>query len=246
MHLDEAQVQGLLHGELAPAYEVAAREHLEQCDVCRDGVAAAAREEAEVFALLGAVDHPAPVIEAQAIARRAGAPSARRLPWAAGIVVALGVAGVAYAAPGSPLPRLVSALSAWVRPKPEPARPAAPPSPAPSAVAGVAFVPGERLLIVFTSSQSEGAAHVRLTDSAQVVVRAPSGAATFSTDTDRLVIDNRGSAGTFEIQVPRAAPRVEIVVDDTRRLLIERGVLVSNAAVAVDSVYTIPLAGEPR
>jgi hypothetical protein len=247
MHLDETQVQGLLHGELAPAGEMAAREHLERCDACRERVSAAAREEAEVFALLGAVDHPVPEIGAQAIARRAGAPSAVRLPWAAGIVVALGIAGVAYAAPGSPLPRFVRALTGWVRPKAEPAtRPVTPASAAPAAVAGVAFVPGERLLIVFTSSQSEGAAHVRLTDSAVVVVRAPSAAATFSSDADRLVIDNRGGAGTFDIRIPRAAPRVEILVDGTRRFLVERGVVASSPAVAVDAAYTIPLVDQQR
>jgi len=243
MHLDETQIQRLLHGELARAGELAAHEHLERCDACRERVSAAEREEAEVFALLGAVDHRVPAIGAQAIAVRARARGNRRLPWAAGIVVTLGIAGVAYAAPGSPLPRLVSALTAWVQPKPElSARPAPPPSAPASTVAGVAVVPGDRLLIVFTSSQVEGAAHVRLTDSAEVVVRAPSGAATFSSDTNRLVIDNRDGVGSFEIRIPRASPRVEILVDGAPRFLVERGVVASDPAVAVDTPYAISLA----
>jgi hypothetical protein len=240
MHLDETQVQGLLHGELGPAGEIPAREHLEGCEVCRERVTAAAREEADVFALLAAVDHPVPVIGTQAIEGRARAASPRRLRWAAGVVVTLGIAGAAYAAPGSPFPRLVSAFAAWVRPAPDAAQRPAVPLPA-AAPSGVAVVPGDRLLIVFTSSQIEGTARVRLTDSAELVVQAPNGAGTFSLDTDRLVIDNRGGASTFEIQVPRATPRVEILVDGARRLLIERGTVASNAILPVNAVYTIPL-----
>lgn len=242
MHLDEAQVQQLLHGELARVDEIAAREHLAGCTVCRDRVAVAAREEADVFALLGAVDHPAPVIAVSAIEARGRAPDARRLKWAAGVVLALGIAGAAYAAPGSPLPRLLGTVTGWMRPDPELADTRSSVSPPGAAsVAGVAIAPGERLVIVFTSSQTEGDARVRLTDSAEVVVRAPSGAATFSSDADRLVIDNRGGTGTFEIQIPRAAPRVEILVDGTRRFLKEDDRITADELPGAQGRYAIRL-----
>ena len=122
-----------------------------------------------------------------------------------------------------------------------------PPSPSPApAVAGVPIAPGQRLIIAFTSSQAEGDAHVRLTDGAEVVVRAPSGAATFSSDADRLVIDNRGGTGTFEIQIPRTAPRVEIVVDRTRRFLKEADRVTASEGPAAPGVYAIPLSPELR
>jgi hypothetical protein len=218
MHLDEAQVQRVLHGELEHASEITAREHLTACVVCRDRVTAAAREEADVIALLGAIDHPLPAITAGTIERRARVPESRRLKWAAGIALALGIAGAAYAAPGSPLPQLVGILTGWLQGGRDVTQ--APSSPSPGRapdVAGVAVAPGPRLAVVFTSPQSEGAAHVRLTDGAEVVVRAPSGAATFASDADRLVVDNVGGAGTFEIQIPRTAAHVEILVDGDRR-----------------------------
>lgn len=244
MHLDEAQVQQVLHGELARAGEIAAREHLAVCVDCRDRVAAAAREEADVFALLSAIDHPVPPIEARAIERRAHTSDVHRMKWAAGVVLALGIAGAAYAAPGSPLPSLMRVLTGWVRPQPE--LPQTPSSPSPSRasdMAGVAFAPGQRLVIGFTSTQAEGEVRVRLTDSPNLVVRAPSGAATFSSDADRLVIDNRRGTATFEIQIPRTVPRVEIVVDGMRRFLKEGDRITANEPGA-PGLYVIPLSGE--
>jgi hypothetical protein len=82
---------------------------------------------------------------------------------------------------------------------------------------------------------------VWLTDSAQVVVRAPGGAATFSSDADRLVIDNRGGTGTFEIQIPRTAPRVEILVDQIRRFLKEADRITANELPGAQGLYAIPL-----
>lgn len=246
MHLDDAQVQRLLHGELARVSETAAREHLAGCAVCRERVEVAAQEEAEVFALLGAVDHPVPTIGAGTVELRARTPNGRGLKWAAGIALALGIAGAAYAAPGSPLPGWVSVLTGWMRPEPELAQSPSSPPPLPvSDVAGVAVAPGQRLVIAFTSSQAEGSAHVRLTDGAEVVVRAPSGAATFSSDADRLVIDNQGGTGTFEIQIPRSAPRVEILVDRARRFLKDADRITTNELPGTAGMYAIPLSRTP-
>ena len=110
-------------------------------------------------------------------------------------------------------------------------------------MAGVAFAPGQRFVIVFTSSETEGEAHVRLTDGLELVVRAPSGAATFSSDADRLVIDNRRGTATFEIQIPRTAPRVEILVDGMRRFVKDGDRITANEPGA-PGLYVIPLSAE--
>jgi hypothetical protein len=245
MHLDEAQLQRLLHGELTQPSEIAAREHLVGCAVCRDRVAAAAQEETDVFALLGAVDHPVPAIGPGAIELRARAPDAGRLKWAAGIVLALGIAGIAYAAPGSPLPGWVSGLTTWMRPSPGRAPTAPDPSPAPAPAAGVAIIPGEHLFIVFTAPQAGARASVRLTDGAEVVVRAPSGAATFSSEADRLVIDSRAGAAVFDIQIPRSALHVEILVDGSRRFVKQRDRITPIELLAAQGTYAIPLSSRP-
>lgn len=232
MHLDEEQLQRLLDGELADSEEASARAHIAQCADCRRRAADAEREEDEVDALLGQLDGPAPSLDAESVAARARARDSGWMRRAAAVLLAVGIAGAAYAVPGSPLPALVQAVVTWIgggpdvpRKTPEPER--APHAGSPDAsVAGIAVDPGERLLILFTSSQAEGEARVTLTDGALVTVRAPIGAATFSSDVDRLVIDNHGSAATFEIQIPRTAPLVEIRAKGDR-LFVKEGARVT-------------------
>lgn len=227
MHLDEEQIRRLVHGELAPPMEASARAHLTGCAGCRGRVAVARRAEDEVHALLRHLDHAPPRIDAHAVVARASAHRFGWTRWAAGIVLALGVAGAAYAAPGSPLPAWVQAVAQWMG-----GGPAQSPDPE-GGVAGIAVAPGRELLILFTSFQTEGQAQVSLTDGVEVVVRASSGAAVFTSGVDRLVIDNGGSTATFGIEIPRAAPRVEIRVGDARVFLKEGS--------RVRGPYVIPL-----
>src|SRR5262245_44329968 len=130
-HLDEERVQRLLGGELPAPAEAAAREHLAVCEDCSRRVAEAKHEEDEVSALLRAVDDPRPAVSADAVAARASAHSWFWGRWAAVLLIALGLAGGAYALPGSPLPALVQAVVAWIggAPSPEPSPP--PPAEAP-------------------------------------------------------------------------------------------------------------------
>jgi len=238
MHLDEDRLQRLRHGELSPAMETAARQHVAECAECRGRVAAAERDETEVFGLLRELDHPTPQIDAETVAARARGRGHGRgvsaMRWAAGIVLVLGLAGAAYAAPGSPLPTWVETVVEWASGRPDRA-----PAPSPG-VAGIAVAPGPRLVIVFTAPQATGQAQVSLTDGADVVVRVLSGAATFTTDVDRLVIDNQGSA-TFEIQIPRTAPRVEIRVGGQRVFLKERSRVTTDTVTDMGGPYVLPL-----
>lgn len=228
MHIDEEQVQRLLHGELKPPAEASVREHLAGCADCNGRVAEVEREEEEVFALLRHVDHPPPRIDADAIAARArgrdvgwgrGGGVGR---WAAGILLTLGFAGAVYALPGSPLRGWVQAIVQRTegRPDPSPSTPV-PTQAADAGVAGIAVAPGRELVILFTSHQVAGHAMVSLTNDPEVIVRALTGAASFTSDVDRLVIDNPSSSATFDIQIPHAAPRVEIRVGGDRIFLKE-------------------------
>ncbi len=244
MHLDEEQLQRLLHGELGRPGDASAREHLAACADCRRRLALAEREEANVHALLRAVDDPAPSIDAGAVATRAREPDWGWARRAAGVILALGVAGAVYAAPGSPLPAWVKAVVGWVggREGPSTSVPPSVDSPDPR-VAGIAVAPGRELVILFTARQTVGLARISLTDGAEVVVRAPIGAATYTSDQARLVIDNAASSATFEIEIPHAAPLVEIRVDG-QRVFLKAGPRVTTGGYvdAPPGPYLLPLA----
>lgn len=225
MHLDEDQVQRLLHGELSPPAERSAREHIAGCDDCRRRLSAAEREENEVHALLRVVDYAPPEIRAETITARAQAADpaarARDAAWprlAAGFLLVVGIAGVAYAVPGSPVRAWVHEIVQRMGVRPEPSGASRGPGGSP-AVSGIAVLPERRLLILFKSDQAEGGARVSLTDDPEVRVEAPVGAATFASGADRLLIDNEGSSATFEIRIPRSATWVEIRVGGDRVFL---------------------------
>src|SRR5262245_32665007 len=178
--------------------------------------------------LLQRLDHPAPPISAQAIIDRAELESDRdrglddtpRMRWAAGFLVALGiVAAVAYAIPGSPVRAWVAAVQTWVGHRTSAAP--APTAPHDVGLAGISVPPGDAFVIEFTSPQSGGEVTIALTDDAEIGARARNGSATFSSDPDRLVIDNHGSSTTYEVRIPRGAPRVEVRLGETSLYLKE-------------------------
>ncbi len=244
MHLDEEQVQRLLDGELAPSAALSAREHLAVCSDCGRRVAEAAKEEQQMQVLLRHLDDPLPRVAAEAITAKVPGHDFGRMRWAAGILVSLGIAGAAYTAPGSPFPAWIDGAVQWMRGDSHSAAPVPAPLPATDPVpdvAGIAVVPGRELVIVFSSQQFEGQAQVSLTDGAEVVVRAPIGAATFTSDMNRLVIDNQGSAATFDIQIPRTAPRVEIRVDGILVFLKEGARVTTSKSTEPRGPYVLPL-----
>jgi hypothetical protein len=226
----------------------------------------------EIAQHLQSLDQPAPAVtlaelKAQArqpeVAERASegrVARARPRPYrwmrrAAAVLVALGLLRGAYAMPGSPLPKWVASVVERVTkperpaptPDPTPEPPAeAPAPPAPAAgMSGIAVAPGPSLLILFQKPAGEGEIQVSLVDGAEVEVRAPSGAATFTSGADRILIDHPTSAAVFEISIPRAAPRVEIQVDG-RRLFLKEGAAVTTATPAGSGAnYVLPLISSP-
>lgn len=241
MHLDDERVQRLLHGELGSPGEARAREHLAECPECREWVTQAEQEEAWVLDRLRRLDHAPPRVRVEIVS-----PVRRRAPaWgrlAAGIMLAAAVAGVAYAAPGSPLAGVLHRVVEWVG---GPAAATAPASAIERPQAGVAVPPGERLTIVFATEQSDGIAIVSLSDGAEVEVRALGGTTTFSSDVDRLSIRHRGPSPRFEIAIPRAAPSVEIRAGDRRVFLKKGSSVLTESERDGEGRYPVPLTRSP-
>ena len=240
MHLDAETIQRVLHGELVAPASARATAHLSTCASCRADVARARADEEEIFALLGTIDHP----RRPADVRRVHEDARRRrwtLPqrWAAGFIMAVGLAGAAYAVPSSPLRRWIEGL---LRPSPAAhvAR-ATPQAPAAPDLAGVSIAPGSSALVVFLATQSAGEARVVLADIVDIEVRGPAGGARFAAGEGRLTIDNTGAAMNYDIRIPRAAARVEIQVAGVRVWLKNGRQVLTDYSPGADGLTRIPL-----
>jgi hypothetical protein len=226
MHLDEEQLQRFLHRELDADVRRSAAEHLATCVECRDRLFELERDQKEVHRLLARVDSPPPEVTAHQIAARARGSDPAWGKWAAGILLAAALAGGAYAMPGSPLREWAREAREWIGGTEPPPRPLAPPMPV---MAGLAVPAGDRLFILFGRSQPRSRVRVSIGDWTEVRVRGPSGGATFGSEADTLRVDNRDSTGTFEVEIPRQAPRVEIRVMD-RRIFLKDGARIEPAS----------------
>ncbi len=182
-----------------------------------DDAASVERDEREVFALLQSLDEPArPVRVGAVIARARGESRTARYRLAASILLTVTAAGVAYAMPGLPVKEWIHSMMARVTREAPAARQAVQ---VPGATSGIAVAPGERFVIRFAAASPNGEALVSFTDDSTISVRAALGGATFTSESDRLVIEPRGSAISVEIAIPRSAPRVEIQVAGERVFL---------------------------
>jgi hypothetical protein len=213
MHLNDEQIQRLMHGELDADSRAAVSRHVAECSDCARALADARREEAAIFDLLGAVDHDAPVVDAATVA---GSERGRGAVWgrrAAVIVFVAALGGAAYAIPGSPLPRLVRQLAAVMTgQRAESPAPGDVSTPASPVTSGIAVPAGDPLLISFSAAQDSGGAVVWLTDDSMARVRVIGGKATFTTDAGTLAIANAGSRADYEIELPRGVSRARIRV----------------------------------
>jgi hypothetical protein len=246
MHLDDERVQRLLHGELEPAGERLARQHLAGCADCRTLVDGARGEERRVFDLLRELDHPLPDPDPRVILASGARPRPRlRLRtgwerWAAGLLLVAAAGGVAYAAPGSPLPGALDRLVAMFAPTQS--QPSAHTTVSDTAApdAGIAVTPGDRLTIRFMAERDSAFATLSLTDGDEVVVRAVEGTATFSSDVERLSIRSAGRA-RFEILIPRSAPSVEVLAGDAPVFRKRASEVVTEARPGADGRYSLAL-----
>ncbi|HET9251061.1 MAG TPA: zf-HC2 domain-containing protein [Candidatus Eisenbacteria bacterium] len=226
-HLDDGRIQALLDGEVPPGEAASARAHAAGCPECSRRLEDAGEEGRLVSALLARLDSPTPRVEVgDIVASAAGTPSREvrdRRPWsrwAAAVLLALGVGGVAYAIPGSPVRQWVDDLIPkvfvrWARPG---AGPSGTDNPSAS-LGGIAVKPGPTFLISFPRA-SGGVARISLGDGELVVVRAPAGAASYESAHNRLVV-HAAAPAIFEIEIPRSATRLEIRVAGARIFLKE-------------------------
>jgi hypothetical protein len=245
MHLDQEQIERLLHGELTAPMQNALHEHMTRCAACRSRVVQAEQEQAQLNDLLRHLDHSLAPPDAAAMVATARTASAR-LPapdatsaqtwtrWAAGLALTVGIAGAVYAAPG-----WLARLNARNNTPDPPA--AAPPVEPQQDAGGLIVTPGIRLSIQFEHEQLEGSALVALTDGRDVVVRVLEGSASFESDEHRLSISNRGSQARFEILLPRTAPWLEIRAG-ARRLFLKEGARIDALAPLDHGRYTLRLA----
>jgi hypothetical protein len=243
-HLDAEQIERLLDGETLATTDRWARAHVAECGECQGRLAVAEREAAEIRTLLTQADHEPPKVDALQIAARARVRRGRWQKWAAGILLVIGSAGILYAAPGSPLRGWLASAARWIgreEVKVPPDESAAAPTPA--SVAGIAVSPGESLLIIFEESQPEGRARITLSAGTEVIVRAPAGSATFTSQASRLVIGNHGTASIYDIEIPQTAPRVEVLVDGGRIFLKAGQAITIPDSGAGTGPYLLPLKG---
>jgi hypothetical protein len=242
MHLDDERVQRLLHGELEPAGERLARQHLVACSDCRTLVDDARAEERRIFGLLRELDHPVPDTDPRVILAAGPGPSPRIRwgRWVAGFLLVAAAGSAAYAAPGSPLPGVLSRLVAMLAPTQ--VQPGADTTASDTAAlgAGIAVAPGDRLTIRFVAESGSAFASVSLTDGDEVVVRAVEGTATFSSDVERLSIRSGGPA-RFEILIPRSAASVDVVAGHAPVFRKRAARVVTAARPGADGRYSLTL-----
>ena len=206
MHLDDERIQRLLHGELG-SVEPETRLHLSECDACRGLLQEARVEEARLFESLTRVDHEIPTIDPRALFGRKERASGTWGRRAAAILVGAAIAGVAYAAPGSPFPGM---LDRWMRSGSDvEARPPTRAENQAPAGGGIAVEPTEGMVIDLAAAGEDAVAMVALSDGNQVVVRAVEGTATFSSDPGQLSVLVSGRA-RLEILIPHSATSVEV------------------------------------
>jgi hypothetical protein len=198
MHVDDDQLQGLLDGELSADAERTTRQHIAACTECARRLEATARDHEETEWLLRHLDHPAtPATSTQIIAM------AQRRPFrisrrAAAVLLALGLAGGAYA-----VQRALVNNPQQETPDPVPAASA-------TAASGIAITPGDSLLILFAHEDVARNIRVWLSDSADVMVRSASAGPAYTADMNRITIGGDTPPADFEIRLPRQTRRIDI------------------------------------
>jgi len=218
MHIDEERLQRLLDRELIAVEEMAARTHLKDCAPCRTELERLISEDERIASTLRHLDHPAAPVSLPAVVARAGRPGRRWPRWAAATILAVALAGGAYAVPGSPVRRWVDRV---LIPAPSPA-PIPRAQAQPATMGGIAVAPGARLEIVFVAPDSGSRVIVRLTTAGEAAVRGPNGGATYTADVGRVIVDARNGAADFDVDIPAAARWVKIRAG-TRVILVKEG-----------------------
>lgn len=184
-------------------------------------------DDEQVFKLLERLDHAPPKTTAQDVISAA---QQHKHGWRKVAVIVLATAAVsaaAYAIPGSPIRR-------WVEGSRNEPTPQLQTNTAISDPGGVMLPADQRVVIEFGARSSASHARISLTNDASIVVRTDARAATFTSDGDRLLINNPATtAATFTIEIPRNAVYLEIRVAGKRVFLKDGD--------AINGAFNIPL-----
>ncbi len=165
-------------------------------------------DDAELSIVLRSIDHRPPSVRADDVMRRVH----RRHRWRSALLAASAVVSMATiataAVPGTALNGFVRGVlgrreTPTVLPMhPSPAAPAQAPQIA--AARGVAFVPGERAIIVFRASQTSGELRISLADvtTVRITQTTERGNASFDLTTTGVEVGNEGSTASYELVIP--------------------------------------------
>lgn len=254
LHVPDDELQAWLDGELTSVRLRWLDVHLSQCSDCATRLAALQRDTSELSAVLHLLDVAPPAVSAGALASRARGRRQRRVMMLAAASLFIGVAGIASAAPRSPVRQWLHALVAQLglasESTPRSSMPVVrvdEPPPAPSSTprsadaSGVALVPGPMLRVVFDSLPARGLLTVRLSDRDDVSIQAAPGTASFRSSAAELRVTTIVADARFELRLPTGGGRV-IVLEGRRTLLTKANAVVTSAWSADSTgVRRIPL-----
>jgi len=171
-------------------------------------------DDRDLDTLLRHLDHQPPAITAEQVIARARAGRSQAWRRAAGVLLALALAGAAYAVPGSPLSHWIESITGAVPAASSPG----PPARQPRQFGGVEIA--EPVTAVEVQTQAAGGfLRVELVDGDRLVARAPEGSARFTAAPGRLIIELL-RADTIELLVPRTSPLLEVTAG--HRLLLRK------------------------
>jgi len=250
MHLDEEQVQRLAHGESVGVSLATANSHLANCAECQTRVGVATAEDATIAELLRHLDPPPRPVTVHQVIARAKTPDLRWMYRAASVLLVLGVGSVAWAAPNSALRNAWHSVSQLFHRTAAvvavPVNAASAPTPASPVLSGMSFPAGNRVIVVFSATQTSGVVRLSFTSGEDVVVRSSADGAVYSSSGDTLTVNNRRAASDFDVAIPRTVQRTEIRVNGTTVFQKVGSRVTSRAANASADVYLLPLTHQPR
>lgn len=198
------------------------------------------RDDDSIDELLRTLDHPTPAVTAQRIVARVRRSRRIHVRRAALVLFALGVAGVAVAAPGSALRAWVVTVSQRIIGSPSATAPATPSSADSSA--GIIVIPPDRLIVEFVNPPEGSSVSVALGSDDALTVRATGAGAAFTSEPERLLVYATRANGSFQVHIPRSARYVEIRTQGTTLLTASNGTVVAAVPAEDRGVYLLQLA----
>ena len=203
MHPPDGDLRALLDGELGDAPRQNVVRHTASCATCYSRLLELERDVETTYELLGLLTPPPSALTLTEVARHA-APGPRRGSLIAATItlVILASAGAVAAAPF--IRSFVSRVF-HSRPSSVPQQSGGAPG-----QTAIALAPAAVTDIRFAVAQPDGALRVSLTDSTELVIRS-STAVSYRVFPGGLAVENGGTP-SFDILLPRSAPRVNIVV----------------------------------